>query len=107
MKYVRTKDKIILNPAPLDCGNCEYGTYMGEDAKQANTIEELCDEIVVITEYGNKTHREVFSIDKYSVIIAKSYLKLKTPHKIYYAIWTNKGLIYVAKMNDEGVLELC
>lgn len=26
--------------------------------------------------------------------------------ELYGAIWTNKGLIYVAKMNDKGELEL-
>lgn len=37
----------------------------------------------------------------------KNYLDaLATQKEVYGAIWTDKGLIYVAKMNDKGELEL-
>lgn len=37
----------------------------------------------------------------------KNYLDaLATQKEVYGAIWTDKGLIYVAKMNNKGELEL-
>ena len=67
-----------------------------EIIKQADTIEELCDEFV-------------YQIDKYhyyndELEIAKGLCDDIT--KIYGAIWTDKGLIYVAKMNNKGELVL-
>lgn len=61
---------------------------------QADTIEELCDEFVRVNE---KIHEYLASED------------MPTRYKgseIYGAIWTDRGLIYVAKMNDKGELEL-
>ena len=40
---------------------------------------------------------------KYDIKTAKKHLE---KFEIYGAIWTDKGLIYVAKMNDKGELEL-
>lgn len=65
--------------------------------KQAKTIEELCDRFVAktcdITEYWVEKKLEC----------AKMYCGIET---IYGAVWTSKGLIFVAKMNDKGELEL-
>ena len=61
--------------------------------KQADTIKELCDEFVMIS-YGK--HK----LD----IGCHSYGDEKI--QIYGAIWTDKGFIYVAKMNNKGELEL-
>ena len=73
--------------------------------KQADTIEELCDTIVIVwkdhlpTIWNDTTHfKDLLSM----------YSSYQRKHKIvviYGAIWTDKGLIYVAKMNDKG--ELC
>lgn len=69
--------------------------------KQADTIKELCDEFVVKD-----------SFDKYCLEIDANYEALKCngwfngDYLIYGAIWTDKGLIYVAKMNENGELEL-
>ena len=72
--------------------------------KQADTIEELCDEFVA---FKNN--------EDYGILSAKDYLassrwemedSAKNGYQIYGAIWTDKGLIYVAKMNEEGDLEL-
>ena len=112
MKYIRTEDGIYeidnnkysvveLNGHQLlhmkvDNKGLIHREYI---LKQANTIEELCDEFVVIHKELNRNHT-----------IHKSFgfvkLEHNTGNKIFGAIWTNKGLIYVAKMNDKGELEL-
>ena len=60
---------------------------------QADTIEELCDEFVV----EDKDEFAIFHNFK---------LAKQTKGIIYGAIWTDKGLTYVAKMNSKGELEL-
>ena len=69
----------------------------GKVIKEADTIEELCDEIIVMDEKG----RYFFVSDKG----AKDHEMYKKFY-VYGAIWTGKGLIYVAKMNDNGEVEL-
>lgn len=61
---------------------------------QANTIERLCDRFVVI--YENE-----------EPVPYKNYLDaVATQKEVYGATWTDKGLIYVAKANNKGELEL-
>ena len=67
--------------------------------KQSENIEELCDRFVVM----DKETKEVMDI-VYFLEYAKLWSYCK--YNIYGAIWTDKGLIYVAKMNDKGELEL-
>ena len=114
MKYIRTKDGRIVK-VPNNAGiilyddekllidtkqksqTCVYGIV----EKQADTIEELCDEFVVKMAYRiNKP----FIADTSYDFIHKSYNK--NGGEVYGAIWTDKGLIFVARMNNEGVLEL-
>ena len=66
---------------------------------QSETIEELCDRFVVI----DKETKEVMNIIAF-LEYAKHWVSWK--YNIYGAIWTSKGLIYVAKMNENGELEL-
>ena len=134
MKYIRTKDKIIdltskqissfkiiddetaIDEYGEDGGfimvyyynqdvgeHIEYDNkgghsmdnwYLKDILKQANTIEELCDEFVYIDE---GSYPEVS--DELDLMQTKSTI-------IFGAIWTDKGLIYVAKMNEKGELEL-
>ena len=71
--------------------------FEGCIVKQADTIEELCDEFVFTK--GNIKN----------VFLPMTFHKEKDLtfyDEIYGAIWTDKGLIYVAKMNDKGELEL-
>ena len=67
---------------------------------QADTIEELCDEFVVIEETQN------YVMERCSYKTLKDNGWIGSGFTIYGAIWTDKGLIYVAKMNDKGELEL-
>lgn len=112
MKYIRTQDGRIIKIFDGDIDNeicgikfdtmgfrlqitMQFNCIVKEDiVKIADTIEELCDEFVVIIE--NKPH-----------IIPREWLKQDIiVDELYGAIWTEKGLIYVAKMNDKGELEL-
>ena len=67
-----------------------------QDYKIADTIEELCDAYVIIYK---DTKGILFMPTEINTELAKT-------ETIFGAIWTDKGLIYVAKMNDKGELEL-
>lgn len=109
MKYIRTKDKIreIIEDFGGSC-NVKSTYPKGRPAidnftvvsgirfaPRADTIEDLCDEFVIVDKYGNKPRMVI--TDGFAV---------KMGHTVYGAIWTDKGLIYVAKMNEKGELEL-
>lgn len=89
MKYIRMKYGI--EPLYID-EFTEDGKEYYKNSKIADNIEELCDEFVykhlVFTEYE----------DVLKIAHDKQF--------IYGAIWTDNGLIYVAKMNKKGELEL-
>ena len=115
MKYIRTKNghiyevlkyymQVDLPSTKLRVENVNKGwhvvIYKTQIIKQANTIEELCDEFVLISEDYYEL-REDFERAKRGVEIG-----ICKGGIIYGAIWTDKGLIYVAKMNEKGELEL-
>ena len=72
--------------------------------KETETLEELCDEFVVVSKTDIGLNPKLYTID-YDKLV-NQYLKSKKTTIVYGAIWTGKGLIYVAKMNNEGKLEL-
>ena len=106
MKYIRTKDgiyetKTIHFPPRFGKTNTFY-----EENKFADTIEELCDEFVINSE-DYKGHLLIHNVIELDNCIFDGIRTLKKHYAyIYGAIWTDKGLIYVAKMNDKGELEL-
>lgn len=76
--------------------------------KQSETIEELCDELFV---YVRKQNEDYEKIEMPIIDITRnltSLIKIAnfTNSVVLGAIWTSKGLIYVAKMNENGELEL-
>ena len=98
-------------------GHCFCKEYAGN--KQANTIEELCDEFVV--ENPEKDiHERCCDLQDVFDWVTDQEIPIGIKHfdekrdlisgehdwKIFGAIWTDKGLIYVAKMNDKGEFEL-
>ena len=113
--YVRTKNKIYkvesetFNKKGYFIG--DYDVFIGDYdiilkeqvINQSENLFELIDEFVII--------RDSTKINQLVRIDNIEYLKemMKEDKRIVAikgAIWTDKGLIYVAKMNDEGDLEL-
>jgi len=119
MKYIRTKDG-IFTISRIYAGHIGYmnanktGVHWTEQKialkdetpgyKTADTIEELCDEFVVV----QKDFHDLLNADTHCLQTLKKYYEINKIEVlgIYGAIWTDKGLIYVAKMNDKGELEL-
>ena len=98
---------------------CQFSaTLTSEIINQANTIEELCDGFVVISEEYVEPHYVKELIDTNALDFEnhwRPYGNGKVLNKfcqelidavIYGAIWTEWGLKYVAKMNEKGELEL-
>ena len=119
MKYIRTENGVyeVVKLEEVEVGQiairgniafkcCEspfnhletYEDILGNVIAQADTPEELCDEFVGVDNTCENGHQLLRAI----------------PYKcanywnggVYGAIWTSKGLIYVAKMNEKGELEL-
>ena len=102
MRYIRTKDKIYElkeNDATQTPEEVQIALITG-NYKQADTIEELIDNYVFI-EKGKMP----IDIDKETITFNVGVC-LKDKTVVYGAIWTDKGLIYVAKMDSEGKLVL-
>ena len=120
--YIRTKDGRILDFDKLNEVSKLSIDMAEEPIREAHTIEELCDEFVyikddVISQYltidfkfkrddefcALRNKLTANGIAEVSKGISKYELQVG---KLKGAIWTSKGLIYVAKMNDKGKLEL-
>ena len=109
MKYIRTEDGRLLkvrleyHELPAIEYTIVYWTEIGEpfinrqdNFKLSDTIEELCDEFVCVEKNG-KDH---------NFLDIEQAKKSLDEYIVYGAIWTDKGLIYAAKTNDKGELEL-
>lgn len=124
--YIRTKNGIydLKNDSKERIFSLHFYNEFSEKEfeklilKQADTIEELCDEFV--EEFPIYKGNDVVGIDhqkwEYSKI-RNCFLNdlcemrnydyfIDEKYNFYGAIWTDKGLIYVAKMNEKGELEL-
>lgn len=134
MKYIRTKygvwevareakDFVYVRQNPSEIGlikgpQYESGYPMSEIIKQANTIEELCDELYFVEDETNiplHVNRLHGSFDKDKKLTEccleigdwVSYLKrFFKKGCIKGAIFTSGGIIYVAKLNEKGEWEL-
>ena len=114
MRYIRTKDGKIFEYAGKE--RTPYGDLISADGthyrydcvlEEADTIEELCDryvlhqtDIIFFNENHTKYRFENEPDNWYDITDTEIRVG------IYGAIWTDKGLIYVAKMNSKGELEL-
>ena len=119
MKYIRTKDGIYEveeDFKPLE-NNTVYIPHEGLNKilNQADNIEELCDEFVL--HYGDTIQTSIpipwatyerrdDNWQKHKEKLISELKKTQRKAIVYGAIWTDKGLIYVAKMNEKGELEL-
>lgn len=125
MKYIRTKSRIYevveeykttyLVKAHKQAIGGTTIVYKASCINQANTIEELCDEFVLhYLECKDKCNIPWASYERRGLWEKEREHVIKEiiSHPSYRqpvlkgAIWTNKGLIYVAKMNEKGELEL-
>lgn len=125
MKYIRTKNGKIYELQETKNGekylvrNGEliplWNTKAYEILTQSDTIEELCDEFVLV---WDKKHWPYSTMRQYELYRAYGILKrsmreelnygytLNFDYQVFGAIWTDRGLIFVAKMNEEGEFEL-
>lgn len=112
MKYIRTKDgvyeikgaNLITKSFTIYKGKRQCFVKEKDIIKQAETIEELCDEYVVVYNESKKFKKPFTSFYEDKIGVLKEHDLNEC--KIYGAIWADKGLIYVAKMNEKGELEL-
>ncbi len=117
MKYIRTKDGVYEVEKPSEDNDflvendvyvlttVGYLPYKKDIIAQADTIEELCDEFVWdkdIIRFGPDKKHFSYANDDFLFELDNYIIK----EGVYGAIWTDKGLIYVAKLNEKGVLEL-
>lgn len=105
MRYIRTKYGIFENNTRFNDETLrKVSNGLIEIIKQADTIEELCDEFIVVHKDGTHVFQKSTADDK----VSKEYVEylLRNNQTFYGAIWTDKGLIYVAKINEKGVFEL-
>lgn len=118
MKYARTKDGFIYKITTRNFGIFvidEKGKLIGridadEIIKQADNIEELCDFIAIVSEnqiYDVETNIRGYFKYEYDQVLPEAKAEYPEEHwNMYLGILTDKGLIYVAEMNDKGELEL-
>ena len=110
MKYISIKDEIFEIVKECDDmltvskGKGYIKTLLKDNnIKYADTIKELCDVFVII----DKSHKERFAV---SISKAAQFNEGDWNNEyfnVYGAIWNDKGIAhYVAKINDNGELEL-
>ena len=106
MKYIRTNNSknIYETKDLIKCEDKRYpnGWFTKNDVpltaiKESDNIEDLFDEFVWVTPEGE--HRIKPKTGDGLWYLCCDY---KKGHQIYGAIWTDKGLIYIAKLTDEG-----
>lgn len=106
--YIRTKDGVYeVEKEEFGLYCCKglemaVAPYDEEILKQSENLEELIDDFVI--DWLPTNHKDIFKVDKYSKEVVKSCIG-NNKTKVYGAIWTPKGLIFVAIMNENGDLE--
>ena len=131
MKYIRTKDGSIYEVIKENDRGFVVEDFFDTDEppyckselivvlpnwvhKQSDNIEELCD---VFDVYRKWNGHNCFDQTRAEMAANKAFQYAMEEYNAYKddgddiiwfkgAIWTNKGLIYVAKMNDKGNWEL-
>lgn len=107
-KYVRTRTNIYKVFGETEkvyyvgCSRNRSKERMQSKSKviaKADTIEELCDEAVFFDD-NKEPH---YKSKEGSIWYLGASLFTES---LRFAIWTDKGLIYVAKVNEDGELEL-
>ena len=114
--FVRTKDgiyEIVKNIKGMNVvSKAGFGISYLDDFKeniinQSDNIEDLLDEYVFEldhSDYGKPTSHTFYSMEELDYM--KRMFKYYLNSSCYGAIWTGKGLIYVAKLNEKGEWKL-
>lgn len=98
LKSIKVTSTMETSKIVITCETDVQELYEEYDVvKTSDTIKELLDCFVYI-EKGRHKVFYTYQVDP--------YFDFKYTDSIYGAIWTDKGLIYVAKMNEKGELEL-
>ena len=97
---------LVYKKAPYVCVLSNKNTSLTQIVKQAETIEELCDCFVAVDKNGNLCEDPMIAKGHCFKSFCNYYKAKKIDVDCYLAILTNKGLIFVAKMNNKGELEL-
>lgn len=92
-EYIRTNEGIYSWDCPIEA------LMKATIIKRADNIQDLCDVFVYENEKGNKIVEKILTFGSFMYATGEYEFK-------YGAIWNDKGLIYVAKINDKGELEL-
>ena len=96
-KYIRTNNQIIETIKLKELTSEKYvNDCIQSGFATSDKIEDLCDEFIMI-------NNSCFTKPQ---IIDVTTLDMYKGETIYGAIWVDKGLIYVAKMNEKGEFEL-
>ena len=115
MRFIRTENKVYRNASTdkdivIICKKRRLTVNPKDIIKQADTIEELCDEFIDIDnhDYYKISHKDgiTFALSKTERLLGNYDIRCEEIGQIMGSIYTDKGLIYVAKMNDKGELEL-
>ena len=116
--YIRTRDGRIVDTTKYPEHPASWSVQASDYAltiKEAETIEELCDEFVL--HYGDTMQTSIpipwatyerrdDNWQKHKEKLISELKKAERKATVYGAIWTSKGLIYVAKMDSDGKLVL-
>ena len=108
MKYIRTKGNVMALKKYDEARNraTELGlTVSLKIIKQADNIEELCDGLIV-EEKDNTSNWFVMEMEEFKELDKEERLYRLKDWSFNAFIKTDKGLIYVSKMNEKGELEL-
>ena len=96
-KYIRTNNQIIETTKLKELTSEKYvNDCIQSGFKTSDNLVDLCDEFVMINN----------SCFLKPQIIDFTQLDMYKGETIYGAIWTEKGLTYIAKLNEKGELEL-
>lgn len=110
MKYIKMENQLYKITDETDysityensqCVGCLCKDAYKDKLQLADTIEELCDEFVVIYDFLRVEHTVCHSFAS-----ALALSEERNNSIIYGAIWTEWGLKFVARMHSKGELEL-
>lgn len=116
MSYIRTKDGRIIDTSKIATGSkyMDFATndesfrkiFKTKPLSKSENLEELCD-LFIDEETQTIFHKHNGYVINWKTNMVYSLKEVaKHFHSVKGAIWTDKGLIYVAKMNENGKLEL-